>query len=186
MPEEQRSDQTLLLEGARSYPQVLGALREFGRQVDAVCRSAVGDVKFLSHAMGVTLPEQDIKLYLRPVNLAAERMDGRWANVGITLHTEDAWWALVYLEWKEDKLWAVASMWFKDSTKVSAARSALEREHPKYQIGMESGEVYLAREMVPEEMNNLKSILEDILQEWARLWEQVGGLSKVLAKAAHP
>lgn len=185
MPEQQTPDQTLLVQGAKSYPQVLGALREFGRQVEAVCRSAVGDVKFLSHAMGVNLPEQDIKLYLRPVNLAAERMDGGWANVGVTLHTEDAWWALVYLEWKADKLWAVASMWFRDSTKASAARSALEREQPKYQMGVESGEVYLSREIVPEEMNNLKSILEDILQEWARVWGQVGGLSTVVAIAAH-
>lgn len=103
----------LLIEGAKTYPQALAALSEFRRLVVAACEEAFAPgLNDLSKALGLPLPQSQLKPYTNPDSLGASKIDGDFGSLGVKLKEEtNQSGQYCYLLWRGGKLYAVVDVW---------------------------------------------------------------------------
>lgn len=177
----------LLIEGAKSYPQALAALRDFRDTVCASVRAVVrDDLTLIAKSLGVNLDASEIVNRARPYELAAA--DGENASVGVVIRRDNKeGWNLYYtLRWyveEEDApFYFAASIWFKQSAVGDSAFRAFQKLAMKLPVKYADSEIYMKRKLESDDMARFPSVVREVVHEWAKAWSQAGGLKTFLAQ----
>jgi hypothetical protein len=178
-------DRQLLEEGAESYVAAFSAILAFRKLVQSRCRKVVEKrLREYGGALGARL---DRGQFVEAEWPKASAWDGEWASLGLEIRKVGKARVSLYhnLDWQlgDDETWTVranASIWLPDREQVPELRDAL-RPYPSELDFWEYGDELGFTKRVPHaEMATFEDKVDDVLGEWIKLWQRVGGL-KVLA-----
>ena len=179
-------EHVFLIEGARSYPKALSALREFRSLVVDRCRTALeSELENVSQAMGVIIRPVNIVDYRRPEK--PDTSDGQSASLGVRVDREvEGWWFYHTVYWYKGEVGIGCSLWLRDKSTAQDAVNELKRTNAGlFEITLEEGhEVCLSRGLLPDDMQVLEDLLVELLRQWAKLWKEAGTLTRFSAKSA--
>ncbi|MGC9969337.1 MAG: hypothetical protein ABSE56_01985 [Bryobacteraceae bacterium] len=185
MPVQPKSN-PLLEEGAKSYPQALLALSDFGQQVQDMCCAAMKrHLTELGDALGLPLQAKQVKPFAGPSSLSSGNIDGTWASLGAKIGRPsgakcDLW---NYIWWGDDTppLNAVVSLSFADPEVAERAWASMR--HPgSCDFDEDEREIHHSRPLEPADLTQLEAILDEMNREWIALWQKVGGVKQFLGK----
>lgn len=172
----------LLIEGIKSYPQALVAIREFRDALEAICRDAVRDnLPLIANSMDI-IPLDEIEPDTWPTKISA--CDGKWAKVGVRMKIRNGGqMELGYsVEWNDGTPCLVASIWFSENETADRALAALKRGVPGVQADVQKKQVYLWKNLTPSEVGEIRETMVELIQEWSGAWRQIGGVMRMLQK----
>ena len=178
---------SFLEEGGKSYPDALQAIIEFRRQVQGRCRAAVEKhLKDHAESMGITLKRNMITTYGEPDWLSTTRYDGKYASVGVQIILKNNDCTLYYcLVWERDdesRLGALVQLYFKNQSDGQRVWDAIKPISGEEWESDEPRSVLIYRDVTPSGICDLEKKMEENLEDWNRVWKQVGGLPKFLTK----
>jgi hypothetical protein len=183
----------LLVEGSKSYPQALAALREFRELVWTTVRTAVrNDLNLIAKSLGIEIAASEIATRARPDELGSTEIDGENANLGVVIRREKKeGWNLYYtlcwsVEEEDAPFYFAASIWFKQSALGDKAYRAIQKTRTSLPVLYEDyenkgSEVIMKRKLASEDMAQLPSVVSEVIREWAKAWSQVGGVEALSA-----
>jgi hypothetical protein len=178
----------LLVEGARSYLEAFTAITIFRKEVRAVCEKVMksGLERFLE-VLGVPTDQAESLL---PADTPEAEFNGSSAYVGIKQRISrrlkqgfrcdsscGVSWELV-----GQKKWfgCWVAVYFNQRDLADRLHSGFQRSKVSLPSGIELGSqknnVWLSREIKPEDIGSLSDRLGEVLETWVRLWEEFGGL----------
>ncbi len=174
--------EALLKEGARSYPKALLALSEFRRLVqERCCDGMKRHLKEVGEALGVRLERREVKPHAGPSGLDSQDVDGTWANLGAKLAVPGSEWTLWdYVFWAEGTIRVYVSLEFPDA-EVAERVQAVTGPYGT-SLDSESKEVYLQREVKPDDFSCLDSIIDQVNLDWICVWRKAAGVKQFLGK----
>lgn len=172
----------LLIEGIKSYPQALVAIREFRDALEALCRDVVRDNLALITDSMTMIPLDEIEPDSRPAKIS--ECDGKWATVGVRMRVRNGGpIELGYsVEWNDGTPCLVASIQFSESETADLALATLKRGVPGIQAAVHKKQAYSWRDLTPSDVREMREKMVELIQEWSGAWRQVGGVMKVLEK----
>lgn len=177
----QVKEDSLLVEGMRSYPKALGALNEFGDLVISRIQEVVADeLGSLSTAVGVSFAQDDLGPYRRPNRLGG--LDPKNISLGIKIdRIAKSGWALFFvLWWWNGEVRPSVSIWLKDHDLAESTFTALRKFQSRTPMELDSGhEISLSRALAPDNAERLPEILRELIQEFSDLWSKAGGLGSL-------
>lgn len=184
----------LLEEGARSYLEAANALINFEREVQKKCRQVLGrHIEDYADALQVpgAFDEKDIEEFLSPS--WGEKFDGSWRSVGVSIENKQfephvKWWGTYCtLQWEDGECFANISEWIggpksrseellQRIRKLGIETYVETRSAGHWHFGKELGVCQL---ITPEEASTFDEPLERLLEQWIKIWNQLGGMKGV-------
>lgn len=184
MPEMEMNP--LLTEGLKSYPQALIAIKHFRQLVLNACREAfIAELGNISNAMGVRLEKLRVEARRRPDDINGNGVDGMNADIGVRIKHEQEGWNLYHnVAWSQGEIGAWISIWTRErisSDRIYAALNPIyKREFQLTAPKDNEVEVCLGKLIDTEHEVDLPMALRELIAEWVRIWNGVGGLNKIL------
>jgi hypothetical protein len=170
----------LLAEGIKSYPKALAAMNEFVRLVTSAVREAVlEDLDDLSSAMGVRVAEEELVEYVRPNKLTSS--DSKEAILGAKIDRigNSGWGIYFYLWWSKAEPQISASIWLRDAAIAESLFKAFKKMAGTTRVELYgSREVYISRELKPDDAGQLSDSIRELTQKFSELWTKAGGLDR--------
>ena len=170
---------SLLSAGAKSYPQALEAINEFGLSVLEVVEKVANQRKTsLAKTFSVPIDELKITRRVRPNRLG---FSGSVSfSIGIAVKPSKLGWKQYHnFHWEDSVFGFGSSIKFLGGGAESATRNTYTRLaafHPKWTLGVAKGELYLWRVLKPVQMAEAEELIGEVIDEWTRLWKKGGGL----------
>lgn len=178
----------LLVEGAKSYPQALAAIREFRELVWTTVRTAVkNDLNLITKSLRIEITTSEIATRARPDELGSAEIDGENASLGVVIRREKKeGWNLYftlcwYVEEEDAPFYFAASIWFKQSALGDKAYRAVQKTRTSLPVLYEGSELIMKRKLASEDMAQLPSVVSEVIREWAKVWSQIGGMEAISA-----
>jgi hypothetical protein len=185
--EHEESRRRLLEEGARSYLDAVSALIAYRQEVQNVCRTVLENhLDDYASALGlkVRLETSEIKkeewpsfaewgdLWILGVKVVREPITStiRWWKTACCLEYEPGDAGLYCFIGEELPAIQMA-------TKLFRTFHTLNKK-----VKHERHELWLPHSLTVEEVRNLKTNLEGVVQEWIELWKEVGGIARVFGE----
>lgn len=184
----QQNEHVLLVEGAKSYPEALAAISEFRNAVVTQCQDAVNSqLAEVAKALDVAISRKDVRERRRPERLdTVNGPDGETASLGVVIRNDVQGWRLYYhLNWLNgsDLDVSASCRFLKNPIIAAKVCAALKKAKPKqpYLVEQEYEEVCLTRRIVPDDMAHLSMFFQDLIREWTRLFQCIGGVKRFKA-----
>ena len=184
MPDHGDEARRLLLEeGARSYLDAISALIEFQKEVQKKCRSVMQrHIKDYGAALKIPLRPSDIQDAAWP---KLEKWEGDYWHLGVSIVRRDIpgvrWWEGYYclgFEAPNPGFCCWIGEWYPRKMATHLFRK-FRRFHPKASMEVEDGKtIWINQRLKPEETSGFEEKLEELLEEWIRLWTKVGGIKE--------
>ncbi|HZD40999.1 MAG TPA: hypothetical protein VE131_09775 [Terriglobales bacterium] len=177
------SDDTLLIEGARSYLKASNALLYYQQEVQRKCRDVMeAYLGEYASALGVGLKPGDIVVKAWP---KTTEWDGTYASLGAMIEKERvipgiSWWGTYCtLEWESEEptFYCWIGEWFPTRKMAADLGDRFRRLDAK--IEAYEKEVGISTALRPEEAATFDQALEALSRQWIKLWKKVGGMKKV-------
>jgi hypothetical protein len=155
-------------------------MSEFCRVASEMIRLSIeADAQFLSKAMGEKISAADLRGRARPSSIHPDAVaaDGTKAQFGFAIWRDPAWRQYYYLNWDKVGLSVSALIKFKDDNSVTKVLSAL-RNHGFGDRVQEKGNIVgIVRRLEPDDLADLPVHMHELLLEWCKFWESVGGIA---------
>jgi hypothetical protein len=171
----------LLAEGASLFLAGHNAITEFKREVQATCRKvAKASLDDLAKALSVEAKMLDIEdwEWLDPKGLEASIgvtvSDGKHPPVYYDLYWRDEGGAVPSISVNAD---------LEQNVKIAAALEKAFREKHSPFVGRTGRWVWVSKELHTQELGAVEEKLQEVVAEWIRLWEEIGGF-EALARIA--
>ena len=178
------AEQRLLAEGVPAYLDAIMALRELQQNVQKRCRQILCEgLEEFARAIGMPLNATMIKDYIYPDKIS-ESATADWIWLGVSLPLQnagDALIALVVVQKKDGKDYQSpvinggVAVEFKDRNLFDRVWERVEIAEPRV-VSDYRGIMGLSKPVPPDRIPSFVDILSDLLGEWSRLWQRVGGL----------
>jgi hypothetical protein len=173
---------TLLIEGGRSYPKAMLALSQFREMVQDACIAAMKrSLPELIAALGLQLKSQQVKAWDWP---DLDETDGTWAELGAMLKNPGGARCTLYnyISWEDAPLLRViVSILFVDAG-IAERTWAAVRDHGTLKKDKDENEINSSRRIDAAGLASLGSTLDEMNSEWIQLWQGVGGVKQFLRK----
>jgi hypothetical protein len=187
------AEQRLLAEGIPSYFDVMMALQELHQNIHKRCRQVLQEgIKEFAGAIGMRLKAEMIEDYAYPDSISKLAMDDEtWLGVKIRL-PQNTGTVYVVLELQRKEYGQDAqSPVCKGCVAVELNERALwtqawelvKTQDPRVVHSNDDWGIYLYKPIPPDHIVDFKDILADLLGEWSRLWQRVGGPRRASTQA---
>lgn len=159
------------------------AIQELQQTIQKRCRRVLCErLGEFTRAISIDLDATQIKDYAEPdrvSNLATTN----WAFLGVGIPLQSAGTAYIGLIWaQEDEqddqhpaIWVYVSITLNDRHLVAQRWDAVQRAEPDV-VKDDSWTIALYKPVPPDRILSFDAILSDLMEEWSRLWQHVGGL----------
>ena len=177
------AEQQLLQEGVPSYFDAMMAIQELRQTIQRRCRRILRErLGEFARAVGVPLHANEIKDYAEPERVSALATTD-WAHLGVTIPLRSDISAYIALVWtKEDgqddqspAIWAYVAIACNDQDRVNRMWDIANKVAPDV-VKDDAWTIGLYKPVPPDRIPNFDAILSDLLEEWSRLWQVIGGL----------
>ena len=183
----------LLEEGTRSYLEATTAIITFEREIQRRCRELL-ESHIDEYANALQPPEEfdgkEIQDWLSP---STEKFEGVWRSVGAAIQGKRfepfvRWWGTyITLEWEEQECYAsiaewIGGPWAKSDQLFQRLKKLGELVYDdKTKAGLyhNAKNVGICQVLKAEQAGRFEEPLEQLLQQWIKLWKKVGGLKGV-------
>jgi hypothetical protein len=177
------STKGLLAAGAKSYPEALAAISEFCREIQTVLRTSLSnDLASLAKAMAIKMEKAQIKNYATPDSFTKD-ISGEWAALGVKIdrrNKPEGRTQIYFHEWDEGETFVTAKITFTDRVVAKRVYDRLSKvQRNTSELGFNQWfELFIRREISPQEMDRLGEITGEVNREWSALWKRAGGLKR--------
>lgn len=176
-------EDTLLIEGARSYLDATNAIVHYQQEVQKKCGSVMKEnLGEYAAALGVGLKNLEILELAWP---EFEKWEGTWACIGVAIEKKQiirgiGWWeAYCCLEWQveEPRFYCYVGEWYRPKKLAAVVHQKFHSE--KASLWHDDNDVGIYAAVKPDEAKDFDEILEALWSRWIKCWTRAGGMKMV-------
>lgn len=177
-----QGENTLLVEGAKSYPLALLAIDEFVRQVHQLCRDAVESERRKINAALADKPDcSDMEELTNNWDKRYKPMTGYGETYIGQVINRECWSQSFSLYWIKSQLFCSATTTFKDKEVAQRVFNGFQEKKEMSKWQLNKNEIYLNNPVSSDETDMIEKLMRETIDEWCAAWQHVGGLNGFVA-----